>query len=224
MVRPSFTHTSTLQTAALATLEQVINRALALDPRSIRALARLEGSVIALRSTQPPFQAFLLPTHEGVDIMSQWEGDITTEVSGRAADFAALATAADPAAALINGNLNLYGDSGPLIELQKILKGLDLDWEAPLTDNLGDVVGHQLAEGLRGLFSASRRAHSSLERQLEEFIHEEARLAPPRLELEDFYTGVGTLVERTERLQSRIERLRKQLRQLSPPAERSKQP
>ncbi len=204
---------SALHTAALGTLENVINQALALDPQSGAALAKLEGYVFSLHSTKPPFQAYLLPTSEGVDILGYWEGDITTQVRGEAADFAALATATDPAAALINGNLSLKGDSGPLIELQKVLTGLDLDWEAPLVNALGDVAGHQLAEGFRGLFSVSRQAHASFERQLEEYIHEEARLSPPRLELEDFYHDVATLAERTDRLSGRVERLRKRIRQ-----------
>ncbi|MBN7797911.1 ubiquinone biosynthesis accessory factor UbiJ [Parahaliea mediterranea] len=205
----------TLHTAALAGLEGLLNRALALDPESGRALAALDGRVFALDCTAPHFQVYLLPSTDGLQLAGHWEGEVTTRVRGEAADFAELATATDPAAALINGNLTLEGDSAPLIELQKALAGLELDWEAPLVDNLGDVAGHQLAEAFRGLFSFSRQAHASLERQLEEFIHEEARLSPPRLELEDFYRDVGTLAERSERLASRIERLKARIRRLS---------
>ena len=49
--------------------------------------------------------------------------------------------------------------------------------------------------------------------QLEEFIHEEARLSPPRLEVEDFYADVQALGQRVERLQSRLARLRKRIAQ-----------
>ncbi|MBA6413933.1 SCP2 sterol-binding domain-containing protein [Parahaliea sp. F7430] len=204
----------TLHTAALAALEQVLNRALELDPNSHRVLAPLSGSVFALHCSAPPFQVFLLPEDKGIRLAGQHVGTVTTRVSGEASDFAELATAADPTAALINGKLSLEGDSGPLIELQKALSGLDLDWEAPLVNQLGDVIGHQVAQSFRGLFSFSKQAHSSLERQLEEFIHEEARLCPPRLELEDFYRDVAELAERSERLASRTERLRARIRRL----------
>ena len=60
----------------------------------------------------------------------------------------------------------------------------------------------------------SRQASSSLTRQLDEFIHEEARLSPPRLELEDFYQDIQALGLRVERLQSRADRLRKKLQKL----------
>ena len=51
--------------------------------------------------------------------MGVYEGPVTTSVRGVASDFAELATAKDPAATLINGRLELRGDSAPLIELQK---------------------------------------------------------------------------------------------------------
>ena len=81
-------------------------------------------------------------------------------------------------------------------------------------NTLGDVAGHQLAQLLRGAYGWGRQASTGLGRQLEEFIHEEARLSPPRLELEDFYRDVQQLGLRVERLQSRTQRLRKRLQQL----------
>jgi ubiquinone biosynthesis protein UbiJ len=131
-----------------------------------------------------------------------------------ASDFTELATAPDPTAALINGRLELRGDSAARIELQKIITGLDIDWEAPLVEALGDVAGHQLAQMLRAVHGWGRQASSSLGRQLEEFIHEEARLSPSRLELEDFYRDVQQLGLQVERLQSRSQRLRKRLQAL----------
>ena len=95
-----------------------------------------------------------------------------------------------------------------------IWASLDMDWEAPLVDTLGDVAGHQLAQILRATIGWGSQASSSLSRQLGEFIHEEARLTPPRLELEDFYRDVQDLGQRVERLQSRTERLRRRLQKL----------
>ena len=211
--RPSGSN-PTLHTAALAGLEAAISRALDLDPRSGARLAALEGRVFALNCSAPPVEAYLKAGADGIRLMGVYEGEVATRVSGVASDFAELATAADPTAALINGNLEIEGDSAPLIELQRIISELDLDWEAPLVDTLGDVVGHQLAELLRGAFSWGRQASDSLLRQLGEFIHEEARLSPPRLELEDFYRDVRELGQRLERCESRATRLRKRIARL----------
>ncbi len=203
-----------LVTAALAAAEGALNRALALDPQGRARLGQLAGRVFALRCTAPPVDVYLQPLAEGIRLMGAWDGPVTTSIRGEAADFAELATAADPAATLINGGLALAGDSAPLIELQTLLRGLDIDWEAPLVDALGDVAGHQVAQLLRGTVRWGRQAGASLGRQLEEFIHEEARLSPPRLELEDFFREVQELELRVERLGSRTARLRKRLQQL----------
>jgi ubiquinone biosynthesis protein UbiJ len=150
---------------------------------------------------------YLVPAAGRVSLKGFHDGEVTTAIRGTAGDFAELATARDPAAALINGNIELDGDSGPLMDLQRILARLEPDWEAPLVDTLGDVAGHQLAEGLRGLFGWGRQAGASILRQLEEFIHEEARLAPPRQEVEDFYQDLEQLNQRVERLAARVARL-----------------
>lgn len=203
-----------LQSGALAAAELALNRALALSPHGMDTLSELQGCVFALHCTAPSLQVYLHIDTNRLRLTSAYEGEVTTAVSGQASDFAELASATDAAAVLINGNLALQGDSAPLITLQNILANLDVDWEAPLVDALGDVAGHQLANGLRGFFAWRSAAHASLQRQISEFIHEEARLCPPAQELKDFSTDVDALVQRVERLTSRAERLRKRLTSL----------
>ena len=204
----------TLHTGVLAALESGLNRALELAPNTRRELAALEGTVFSVQCTAPIFELYLQPLADSIRLMGFCEEAVTTRVRGAAADFSELASSADPAATLINGRLEIEGDSAPLIELQQILSRLDMDWEAPLVDTLGDVAGHQLAQLLRSLFGWGREAGGSLRRQLAEFIVEEARLSPPRLELEDFYRDVQTLGMQVERLESRSQRLRQRLNKL----------
>ena len=203
----------TVHTAGLAAAETVLNRALALAPAGASRLGELQDEVFALHCTAPTVDIYLQPQGQQIRLMGFYDGPVTTSIRGRASDFAELAGATDPAAALINGDLELQGDSAPLLELQSILSQLDLDWEAPLVTALGDVAGHQLAQFLRDSFSWGKQASASFSRQLEEFIHEEARLCPPRLELDDFYRDVQELGLRVERLESRAARLRNKLRQ-----------
>ena len=204
-------HDPTLHTAALAALEAAINRALQLAPASRTQLGMLHKCTFALHCTAPELEVYLYPDADGVRLAGTHEGPVTTRVKGEASDFTELAASDDPTASLINGGLELEGESAPLIELQKILAAADIDWEAPLVDSLGDVAGHQLAEVLRHGFSWGQQAASSLSRQFSEFIHEEARLTPPTLELEDFYQDIRDLAQRVERLDSRITRLRQRL-------------
>ena len=202
----------TLHTAGLAAAEAAANAALRLSPHSQAALAPLAHKVIALESLQPALCVYLNSTEDGrLQLRGVHDGAVATRVRGSAADFAELAASKDPAATLINGGLQLEGSSSLLLDLQRIVSELDIDWEAPLVEGLGDVPGHQLAQMLRAAFSWSRQAATNLERQIAEFATEEARLTPPRLELEHFYREVGALEQRSERLERQVQRLRRRL-------------
>lgn len=204
----------TLVTAILAALETGLKRALELAPEARAELEPLRDSVFALHCTAPALDVYLQPVEDSLRLMGVYEGPVTTSVRGAVSDFAELVTSRDPAATLINGQLELEGDSAPLLELRRIIAGLDMDWEAPLVAAMGDVAGHQFAQLLRATYGWGRHASGSLTRQLEEFIHEEARLSPPHLELEDFYRDVHALGLRVERLYSRANRLRRRLQNL----------
>lgn len=203
-----------LQTAALAALEAAVNRALSLTPLAGGELAPFADQVFALHCSSPTLDVYLHPDDGAIRLTGVHEGPVTTSLRGEASDFAELATSRDPAATLINGALEVDGDTAPLIELQKVLSTLNVDWEAPLVATLGDVAGHQVAELLRQAFSWGRQATDSLTRQLDEYLHEEARLTPPRLELDDFYSDVRDLDQRVERLDARVKRLRRKIDEL----------
>jgi ubiquinone biosynthesis protein UbiJ len=208
-------HSPTLHTAGLAAAEAVANAALRLSPHSLAALRDLAGQVVAVECTDPALVVYIGAADDGqLRLQGVHDGDVTTRVSGSARDFAELASATDPAATLINGGLQLTGSSSTLLDLQRVISELDIDWEAPLVSGLGDVLGHQVAEMLRGAVSWSREASASLRRQLSEFALEEARLAPPAAALEAFYADVRQLDQQSERLERRVTRLRERVARL----------
>lgn len=207
----------TLHTAGLAAAEATVNAALRLSPHSVEALKPLAGRVLALECTRPAITLYMHSEANGeMRLQGVNEGPVATRVTGTAQDFASLAQSEDPAAALINGGIQLEGSSSTLIDMQRVFNDLDIDWEAPLVSGLGDVAGHQVAGMLSAAFDWSQQARGNLRRQLEEFAIEEARLAPPRLALEHFYEDVQQLSERSERLEQRVERLRLRLERLRP--------
>lgn len=205
----------TLHTAGLAAAERAMNALLSLSPHSGPDLARLAGSVLALECTRPALTVYISSDDQGqLSLRGVFDGEVSTRVQGSLEDFTELARAADPAATLINGGLQLHGSSGTLLEMQRIFSELDVDWEAPLVDALGDVAGHQLAQMLRAALSWSRQSRGNLERQLREFALEEARLAPAPAALEDFYADVRALAQRGERLEKQLQKTRMRLESL----------
>ena len=205
-------HDPAIIAGALSALELAVVRALTLAPVAAKELEDMAGTHVVIECTKPEVEVTISIDQGGQLQLRQYSEEVVaTRVKGSAEDFISLVTADDPAASLINSELEIIGNTAPLLALQQILSKMDIDWEAPLVDALGDVAGHQLAKLLRAFFSWSQSARKSLRRQLSEFILEEGRLSPPGAELEHFYQEVGHLGLRVDRLQSRIQRLAKRL-------------
>jgi ubiquinone biosynthesis protein UbiJ len=158
---------NTLHTAAIAALETVINAALKLDPSTLNKLAEQQNHVFLLHCSAPELSLYLIPGDGDIRLCGFYDGKADTALTGSFTEFTKLATAADPASALINGDLELHGDSQALINLQKILKQLDIDWEAPLANIFGDVMGHQLGRNIRQGVRFGLQALHGIKRQVD---------------------------------------------------------
>ncbi len=201
-------HDPVLLSAALAAAERALNQAIALAPTSHQELDALSGTLLGIEITSLDLTLYIdIVSGTEVQLMMHCERATDAFVRGSMEDFAALAASDDPAATLINGGIELEGRSTSLINLQQIISKMDVDWEAPLVEVLGDVTGHQLAQTLRRVFRWSEGARASLQRQLSEYLLEEGRLTPPKAELEFFYDSVQSLSMRVERAQQQVEKL-----------------
>jgi len=201
-------HDPALLSAALAGAERAMNQAIALAPTSHQALGGLSGTLLGVEVTTLDLTLYIeMVDATEIRLMTHCEDQPDAFVRGTLEDFGALATSEDPAATLINSGIELQGSSHSLIALQQVVSRMDIDWEAPLVDVLGDVMGHQIAEGLRSVFRWGTGARTSLERQVSEYLLEEGRFTPPKAELEHFYDAVQSLAMRVDRAQNQVEKL-----------------
>ncbi|MBL6694820.1 MAG: SCP2 sterol-binding domain-containing protein [Luminiphilus sp.] len=197
-------------------IETVIAKVVELSPGTKSQLKQLHPLTIEIHCTHPVLKMFVNVEEDGgIQIASYRETNATVSIEGTWRDFSRVATASDPAAVLINGDVKISGDTAPLMQLQTILGDLDIDWEAPIVNAIGPVFGHQLAEVIRAITRTSGTTHRRMKRQLSEFILEEGRLSPPKPELDSFFTAVDDLVLRTDRIESRLKRIKKRASSLT---------
>ena len=190
----------------LAAAEGAINRALKYAPKTQADLAKLTGQSIKIVIHQPEFALTCLLGYP-IKLQSIAECKPNASIEGSMSDYLTIVSSDDPAIALINGDLTIGGDSRLLQQLQRLLGELDIDWEAPIAEVTGDVVGHQIGRSLRGILAWGRTSRASIERQLKEFIIEEARLSPSEAELCDFYDDIRRLQQTIDRVDAKIKRL-----------------
>lgn len=199
----------TLSTALLASVEKIINAALAYDPATRIALAKLEPQVLAVVLTAPAIAIFIAPRADGIHLLGHFEGSVTTQVQG---SIAALITLLNSERInLKDSGVVMMGSTHFLAELQQILKKLDIDWEEMLTQVVGDIAGHQAAELIRSKLRWGGERVNSIQRLASEFLTEELQLLPSKAELAFFNRQVDEIQLDVDRLAARFEQLAKRI-------------
>ena len=133
-------HDPALLGAALAAAERALNQAIALAPTSHKELDALSGTLLGVEITSLDLTLYIdMVSGTEVRLMMHCERATDAFIRGSIEDFAALAASDDPAATLINSGVELEGRSTSLINLQQVISKMDVDWEAPLVEALGDV-------------------------------------------------------------------------------------
>lgn len=200
-----------LKSTALGGLQAALNRALRLDPATLGRLAALAGKAIEIRLRPFDLHFYLLPGAGGIELAAQLDRAPDTVFTGTPLGLLRGALAQGERRELFDDDLRMEGDTDTGRRLKGVLDGIDIDWEEQLSRLVGDVAAHQLGNLARGLGRWSREAGTSLTDDLGEYLHEEARLASPRAEVEEFLAAVDALRADADRLEQRVLRLQRRL-------------
>jgi len=187
-------------------LEAALNRNIA-ESRQAKSLARqLDGKVMSLVAQGTPL-AIHFKVHEGRFALSaHHEGTADATLAGTPLSLLALA---GPAAenSLRGGTVRIEGDAEVAQKFRDLLQQSRPDFEEELSRVIGDVAARQLANAARGLLDWGRKASGAFATNVAEYLQEEGRDVPVRIEIEEFLESVDDLRESTDRLEARIARL-----------------
>jgi ubiquinone biosynthesis accessory factor UbiJ len=201
----------TVSAAAFASLEQLLNQAIRLDPETPSRLAPMHGQIIELQLTGLGLSLFLIPEPQGIQLLSAFDGTPDCTLRGTPLDLARMRGSRKSADQLFSGAVEIAGDTQLAHRFGEFLAGLDIDWEEQLSRLTGDVIAHEVGNMTRGLLGWGTRQARTFEQNLQEYLQEELRLLPSRPEVEPFLADIDRLRDDTERLQARIKRLQGKL-------------
>ena len=188
-----------IKSGVLAAVERQVNQLLVLDPATVKKLSQWFAKVIAFRCTAPEWTCYLHIEHSGIRLASTSEQAADATFNGSSVAFAALAARKYATFAEIPG-LNVSGDETLINALQQLYQQMELDWERPLCKALGEIPGHLLAQGGRFVGEHLQRGQYLVLENVGEYLQEELRLIPTRVEVESFNIEVSELAESVERL------------------------
>jgi ubiquinone biosynthesis protein UbiJ len=198
-----------LPAGVLSGLESVINRYLRLDPECGARMATLSGRCIGIELRGLDLQLFIYPGEQGIRLSDQIDGDgePDTTLHGTPLGMARLGLGKNTEKTLFSGDVSIDGDVETGQAFKAIMDNMDIDWEEQLSKLTGDVIAHQLGRTAKHAGQALRHSRRTLEQDIGEYLQEELRVLPSRIETENFSAAVTRISMDTDRLAARIKRL-----------------
>jgi|TARA_B110000977_G_scaffold68671_2_gene93179 ubiquinone biosynthesis protein UbiJ len=205
-----------LQSTALEGVEKIINAALSHDPASAKRLSALKGKILLIDSPMPPLRLAVEPGAKGIMLHNNWQDDADVTVSGTLVSLAGMAINSGDMVSFSGTGVNVTGNLEILRQLNLIMAGLDIDWEAALAELIGDVPAHLLAESIRKSASFRKSTVQRAQSALAEVSQEELRLTPSKNEYDAFVQSVRHLAPDVDRIAARANKLRLMIQDRKP--------
>jgi ubiquinone biosynthesis protein UbiJ len=202
-----------MQGSLLALAEIGGNRLLAYDEVALRGCLEMQDHCISIDIVDLDFQLYCHPGSWGIRLSREPPArDVDATISGRLMALVNLASLDDKVSTSIREKVSFNGNVALAQKMQKLLAGLDIDWEEALAERTGDVLAFQIHQRARSLGKWLRQSADSLLQTSSEYLREEVRLSPTEVEFEAFQARLTELkhdVARTEiRLQQLFEKIR----------------
>ena len=189
-------------------LETALNRYLDLDPTTGKRLAALDGRVIALELRGLDLTLVFRVQGRRIALVDDPALKPDTVLRGTPFGIARLGMGRGTApGTLFSGDVEIGGDVETGQAFKTLLDAIDIDWEEQLARYTGDVVAHHAGNAARGAGRWLDHARLTVEQDLSEYLQEELRVVPTRIEIENLVEEIDRLAMDAERLEARLKRL-----------------
>jgi ubiquinone biosynthesis protein UbiJ len=192
-------------------LETAINRVLQLDDGSRARMDRLEDRMLQLDLEGAGITLYFAFNGHRVEVGTRSSHSPDTVISGSPAALFAMAVPdkignwGTP-----ESRVTFTGDANLARDLERLFSQLEPDWESRISRIFGDVLGHQIAAGLRTGAEQVRVAAENAGAMFSEYLEQNQSPVVRREELDDFAAGIHQAQRLAEQLETRIQRLGKQ--------------
>jgi len=189
----------------------MLNRNVAQSERAAALARQLEGRGLSLVFEGTPITLFFRVADGRIALDTREAGEVDATLSGSPLSLLSLV---GPGAAdrLRGSSIRIAGDAEVAQRFRDLLQHAQPDFEEELSRVVGDVAAHQVANIARSVFDWGRKAADSFSTNVAEYLQEEGRDVPSRVEVEEFLEAVDQLREATDRLEARLSRVESRAR------------
>ena len=151
-------------------LETAVNHVLQLDIESPTRVKKLEGRLLQVDLEGLAITLFFTFKHGVLRVRLDAEAKPDTVISGTPVALFSMAEPEDTDWGLPESKVQINGDASLARDLERIFSKLEPDWEGPLSGMLGDVAGHQAAQGIRQGVACARETAKTAKKILSDIV------------------------------------------------------
>lgn len=189
-------------------LETAINQYLSLDTDVSLFLSPLVGKVIAIHIEPFDELLYLCPTHDKIQILENYVGDVDVTMRGSLSAFSAMGLSSTPMRSIFSGDVKIEGDTDVAHHFQQLFEKLDVDFEEILSHITGDIIAHKVGNFFRSGQQWTEESVNTFKLNSKEFLQEETKDLPAAPEADLFYQQVDDIRSDFDRLLARVNQLK----------------
>lgn len=190
----------------LSRLQDLLNRSIESSGRARDLCRQLDGHLMSLAVEGTPVRIYMDVRDGQVALAPETGRTADASISGTPLALLALA-GPEAESSMRRGSVRIEGDAEIAQKFRELLRYARPDFEEELSRVFGDVAARRVANIARDLFEWSRRTSLSLATSASEYLQEEGRDVPTRIEVDEFLAAVDRLREDADRLEARLARL-----------------
>ncbi len=199
-------------------LHKLINTALQKyldsDPEIASMLNQFEGKTLLLHLNDINKKFIVIPGQSSITVSEQLDSEEldsiqehTSSIESNMVSLMRMALGSNYQSMLNNGSLKIEGDVEFANQLRSVFMQIDIDWEEVASKYVGDAVAHQFGSLASRFKSYGSRSATNFRLDVSEYLQEESRILPTKVEINRFMNDVDKLDANVQRLEARIERL-----------------
>ena len=202
----------TISSQMLDKIALIINSALAHDEVSLRALGELSGTKVQISSNSPQFTIYLKIDADQITLSNEGDIEQTITLSGSLVALVSGLFDADEISTLYGTGITANGDTGVLKKLNKLMTGLNIDWESAIGKLIGPMPAHLVTNAVSKIRPAISKNRRRICEIAIEVAQEEFRLTPTKVEFDNFSEEIQLLSSRVDRLEAHFNSTRRTLK------------
>ncbi len=188
----------------LVIVEQILNGHVQESTAALDLLSSLHGKSLGVEVRGPGVAIVVSAENEKLRLEFAKDSSATATVSGTPL---ALLTSlrGDALSAFKDSGIAISGDAEVAEDFSTLFRLARPDLEEQLSHLAGDVVAHRIASTVRNARDWSKQAVSALGMNTTEYLQEESRQVPTRVEVEGFFAEIESLRDAAERVAARVD-------------------